>query len=391
MAGAAIAAALTPAVALAQVNSSTQTEIRSIISQIQELQKRLQALIGSGGMFKPIGMEDQGLVSGKISAVASSSITVQSKDGLKSTVVNFTASTTIEVFSTSTSQWLAGTSDDLVVDRAVGVWGSASTDGSVAATKIKVGIVLAIADKMQNLPPGQVGKAMCISLNRTLGPGSHGEDVRKLQEMLAGDSSLGFNTSPSGVWGPITSRAMIHWQKKQGLTPANDGTAGPLTRGILMRRCGEGLVNTRDARYLVGTITAHSGSSITLQARNESKSVMVYINSSTVITIAGATEATTGTTADLTVGKLVEVKGVWENQGEGKSFIASHVRIGLWQPAVTPPPQPASDDDEDEDADEVDDDADNEDDDEEDDEDEEDEDEDDEDDTEDDDDTEDTE
>src|SRR3989344_2592304 len=141
LAGAAIAAALAPAVAFAQVDSSTQTEINSIMSQIQELHKRLLALIGSGGTFKPIGTEGQGLVSGKISAVASSSITVQSKDGLKSTVVNFTASTTIEVFSTSTSQWLAGTSDDLVVDRAVGVWGSASTDGSVAATKIKVGIV----------------------------------------------------------------------------------------------------------------------------------------------------------------------------------------------------------------------------------------------------------
>jgi len=352
IAGAAVAAALVPAFALAQVDTS---EINSIITQIQELQKRLALLLGSGGTYKPIGIEGQGIVSGTISAVASSSITVQNRDGNRSTVVLYTASTTIEVFSTTTPEWRAGTPADLVVGKAVGVQGTPNIDGTVDATRVKVGIMLATADKTRSLPPGQVGKAMCISLHRTLGPGSRGEDVHKLQEMLAGDSSLGFDASPTGLWGPITSRAMIMWQKKHGITPANDGTAGPLTRGILMRRCGEGLVNTQDARYLVGTITANNGSSITLHARNESRSVTVYINSSTVITIAGATGATTGTTADLTIGKFVEVKGVWDNQGEGKSFIASHVRIGVWQPAVTPLPPPASaDDDDDEDAEETD-------------------------------------
>src|ERR1041385_8770866 len=51
--------------------------------------------------------------------------------------------------------------------------------------------------------PGQMGKMACVTLNRNLGPGSQGDDVKKLQMMLSQDPSLGFNASATGVFGPM--------------------------------------------------------------------------------------------------------------------------------------------------------------------------------------------
>src|SRR5579859_381866 len=42
------------------------------------------------------------------------------------------------------------------------------------------------------MPPGQVGKSLCITLNRNLGVGSQGDDVKNLQQLLSQDPNTGF-------------------------------------------------------------------------------------------------------------------------------------------------------------------------------------------------------
>ncbi len=93
------------------------------------------------------------------------------------------------------------------------------------------------------VPPGQVGNAACMTFSRDLGEGSRGEDVTQLQQMLAGDPSLGFSVNPTGYFGQLTSRALARFQEQEGIASSTSGgTVGPLTRGFFERRCGgEGL------------------------------------------------------------------------------------------------------------------------------------------------------
>ncbi|MEK7604619.1 MAG: peptidoglycan-binding domain-containing protein [Patescibacteria group bacterium] len=92
------------------------------------------------------------------------------------------------------------------------------------------------------LPPGQVGKMMCIDLMRNLNVGSQGEDVRKLQELLATDPDAGFTGSSTGYYGPRTLEAMKRFQMKHEIASSSTGFVGPMTRGFLNRKCGRGLM-----------------------------------------------------------------------------------------------------------------------------------------------------
>ena len=87
------------------------------------------------------GIDARGKTAGEITAVATSSITVRSGDGM-SRVVNVTASTTIHVFATATSTPTVGTMADLTVGKKVAVEGIPQTDGSLTAHNIRVGILL---------------------------------------------------------------------------------------------------------------------------------------------------------------------------------------------------------------------------------------------------------
>src|SRR5262249_10236518 len=62
------------------------------------------------------------------------------------------------------------------------------------------------------MSPGQMGKMMCIAFTRNLGIGSHGDDVRELQDLLGQDPDSGFMASSTGFFGPLTARAMIKFQ-----------------------------------------------------------------------------------------------------------------------------------------------------------------------------------
>lgn len=92
------------------------------------------------------------------------------------------------------------------------------------------------------MPPGQFGKTVCITLLRDLKQGSQGDDVKKLQDLLAQDPQAGFNASSTGFFGSLTAKALIRFQMAHGIATSTAGIAGPLTRGFFERSCGKGLL-----------------------------------------------------------------------------------------------------------------------------------------------------
>ena len=187
------------------------------------------------------------------------------------------------------------------------------------------------------VPPGQFSKAMCIRLGRNLRHGLEGEDVRALQEWLLEDKENAFIGRATGFFGPLTARAMARFQAKMGIASITDGSVGPLTRGFFERQCGKGLTDDDDGEKrakVSGEITAVSTSSVTV-GKGEGKSRVVHITGSTTIQVfASATSTpTTGTMADLTVGKRVAASGTTNADG---SLSALEIRVG----ASVPPPFP---------------------------------------------------
>ncbi len=75
---------------------------------------------------------------------------------------------------------------------------------------------------------------LCGILNRNIGQGVSGDDVRGLQEFLASEGV--FSVSATGYFGPATARALAQWQAKEGVQSV--GSVGPLTRERIKMRCG---------------------------------------------------------------------------------------------------------------------------------------------------------
>lgn len=181
------------------------------------------------------------------------------------------------------------------------------------------------------LPPGQIGKAVCVSLARDLRQGHRGEDVKKLQEMLAEDPGNGFQGAPTGFFGPKTAEAIKKFQQRMGIAPTADGRVGPLTRGLFERACGKGLGDDVMRRgEVTGTITAVTATSITVAGLGGNSRV-VNVNASTTIEVLVTATSTpiAGTTADLTPGKTVKAEGP---AGADGSIDARHIRIGIVLP-----------------------------------------------------------
>lgn len=181
------------------------------------------------------------------------------------------------------------------------------------------------------LPPGQAGKFACMLLNRNLGPGSQGEDVRKLQEILGQDPMNEFHGNTTGFFGPLTARAMMKFQIRNGIASSTDGRVGPMTRGFFERACGKGLGmqdnrGPQNAAMVRGQITSVSESSITVKI-DDSHSRVVNITSSTTIQIktSATSSVTTGSKSDLTVGKKVSAEGAPQSDG---SLTARIIRVG---------------------------------------------------------------
>jgi len=97
--------------------------------------------------------------------------------------------------------------------------------------------------RMASSTPGIPGKgenrsavAKCVLLNRTLAQGSQGDDVKSFQQMLKDEGK--FDGTPTGFFGPMTTKALAMWQEHHGIASStNGGVAGMMTRKFLERRC----------------------------------------------------------------------------------------------------------------------------------------------------------
>jgi peptidoglycan hydrolase-like protein with peptidoglycan-binding domain len=183
----------------------------------------------------------------------------------------------------------------------------------------------------QWMPPGQIGKMACITLTRNLRQGDQGDDVKSLQQLLKEDGESGFTSSPTGFFGPLTARAMMKFQMRNGIASSTDGTVGPLTRGFFERHCGKGLDGMQgkmpgDSMSMAvrGTISANNTSSITIQTNGGP--LIVHITGSTTIKIfVGTSTPTIGTISDLTIGKNVVAEGKRNSDG---SMLARMIGVG---------------------------------------------------------------
>lgn len=80
----------------------------------------------------------------------------------------------------------------------------------------------------------------CPNPVRNLGVGSHGDDVRELQLFLASTSPDQFSASnATGFFGPLTAKAVAHFQELNGIASTSTGFVGPLTRSFFGKHCGD--------------------------------------------------------------------------------------------------------------------------------------------------------
>lgn len=115
---------------------------------------------------------------------------------------------------------------------------------------------------------GQMGKIACIRILRDLGPGSRGDDVKDLQQMLAEEAENGFVGTTTGYYGPMTMKAMMRFQQRHGIASTTIGTVGPLTRGFFERKCGKGLLKKMHEGFSTTTLSqvpVNQGTSTTNQ------------------------------------------------------------------------------------------------------------------------------
>ena len=79
--------------------------------------------------------------------------------------------------------------------------------------------------------PSSVARSVSPVFNKNLTRGSKGEDVKNLQKLLAQDKTIYPEGIVSGVFGPMTEKAVKKFQTKYSLPQV--GTVGPATRSIL--------------------------------------------------------------------------------------------------------------------------------------------------------------
>lgn len=98
----------------------------------------------------------------------------------------------------------------------------------------------------------------CIELSRDVRFGDRGDDVRKLQQMLAADPSLFADAQVTGYFGEKTLKAVMKFQKKFGISSAT-GFVGPQTRALFRTHCGSGLVTFSASSTASTTLTLPPG------------------------------------------------------------------------------------------------------------------------------------
>jgi peptidoglycan hydrolase-like protein with peptidoglycan-binding domain len=185
--------------------------------------------------------------------------------------------------------------------------------------------------------PGQAAKTACIALKQSLGAGSVGPEVRRLQEMLSEDPDSEYGAGVTGYFGPLTKRAVEKLQMKYEIassTATGLGRVGPMTRALLHRRCGLGLgggnAGGTSAEHkmavVIGAIEAASSTSITVKGSRTNVLYTVHFNASTTIRVAATSTPGTrsGTTADLVVGSSVTAEGTLQSD---QSILAGRITV----------------------------------------------------------------
>lgn len=293
-----------------------------------------QSVSGNTGGQSEQGNPMIGVVRGTISANNSSSITMQTATGT-STVVDITASTTISIFTSTSTPATQGSVTDLTVGETAIAEGTQNTDGSLTALRIRAGTI-PTSGQNSGSTNSNTGTS-CLTLTRNLGIGSRGADVASLQQLLAQDPESGFTATSTGYFGPLTAKALARFQAQNGIASSTAiGFAGPLTRNFFQQHCvasnqGQGQ-RGRSAKVsgntVTGTISANNTSSITVQA-SSGTSTTVDITASTTIAIftATSTPPTSGSVSDLTVGENIRATGSLNSDGSltAKRIIVSQI------------------------------------------------------------------
>lgn len=102
---------------------------------------------------------------------------------------------------------------------------------------------------------------ICPALANMLRRGNSGEEVKKLQEFLAGQGETSLEGSATGYFGLATEAALKSWQAKMGIVAAGDaettgwGALGPKTRDLIKMKCG----NMPEPKPGMGTTTRRGG------------------------------------------------------------------------------------------------------------------------------------
>ena len=113
----------------------------------------------------------------------------------------------------------------------------------------------------------------CFMPMRGLGMGSHGDDVKGLQEMLRGEEASEFQGQATGFFGPQTAKALGRWQMHNGISSSTSGSMGPRTQDFLKKRCGGEGKDDKGGRggmmmhmpaHIAGSITTANGNDITV-------------------------------------------------------------------------------------------------------------------------------
>ena len=84
--------------------------------------------------------------------------------------------------------------------------------------------------------PSPVAVSVSPVFNSDLEPGMRGEDVSRLQELLARDPEIYPEGMVSGYYGPLTAQAVRRFQAKHGLP--SPGRLGPQTRAKIQEAFG---------------------------------------------------------------------------------------------------------------------------------------------------------
>jgi len=111
----------------------------------------------------------------------------------------------------------------------VSIRASSSSSQSVSSAASSVSVASVPATSVAS--PSSVARSVSPVFNKNLTRGSKGEDVKNLQKLLAQDKTIYPEGIVSGVFGPMTEKAVKKFQAKYSLPQV--GTVGPATRSIL--------------------------------------------------------------------------------------------------------------------------------------------------------------